>query len=762
MHKVFYFILSVCIPASSLSQEYIGTWTSHLPYNSATHLTISGDRIFCVTQGGLFFYNKQDNSINKFSRENGLSDSEIATIEYSEENEVLVIAYSNANIDIIKENTIINLPDIKRKQIPGNKSINDIYFIGELAYLSCGFGIVVMDTKNEEIKETYFIGDQGSQVKVNELCEFENFLYAATDEGLFLADLNSPNLADFNYWEKSNAFNQSNRKLTSIISTGKSVYLNLKNENFDFDSIYWLSGNSWELYPYFQNKRIKSFNTQGNQVILSTEFHVDVYDENGNEVEHHFTGDPAFAGIDNEGLIWVADRKSGLIKIDQSNQLENLLPNGPDNINTASLEYENGVLIGVGGGVNASWDNLYLNGRIYNYSNNVWSSIKIDSLKDFIRVEIDPNDNDHYFVASWGYGLLEFDDGELINHFTEQNSTLRSIFPGDFFYRLGGIALDRDNNLWISNGGVAEPISVYTKDGDWISYPVASAVNAEDMADVLITQNNHKWITLPGGNGLFVFDDKGTLENPDDDEMKRLSVVDRNNRVITNEIYSIAEDRKGNIWLGTNKGIIVYYSPSRVFSGENFYAQQIIVPRNDGSGLGDPLLGSESVTTIQTDGANRKWIGTRNGGVFLVSEDGLQEIHAFNTDNSPLLSNSITDIAIDDESGEVFFATSKGIISYVSDATEPDDFFEDVYVYPNPVREDYQGDVVISGLMENTIVKITDLNGNLVHETISLGGQALWDGRNLNNERVSTGVYLVFCSTEDGSTTHVTKLLFIH
>ncbi|MGC9344316.1 MAG: two-component regulator propeller domain-containing protein, partial [Bacteroidales bacterium] len=328
-------------------------------------------------------------------------------------------------------------------------------------------------------------------------------------------------------------------------------------------------------------------------------------------------------------------------------------------------------------------------------------------------------------------------------------------------YRLGGLTFDRQKNLWITNSGVAEPLSVLTRDGEWISYRVPEITNL-NLGDIIITQSGHKWFILRGGNGLYVYDDKGTLENDDDDEMKKVSVVDRNNKVITNEIISIAEDRKGNIWLGTNEGVLVYYSPNRVFSGENFYAQQIIVPRNDGSGLGDPLLGTETVQCIEVDGANRKWLGTRNGGVFLVSEDGLEEVRAFNTDNSPLLSNNISDIAINDESGEVFFATNNGIISYVSDATEPDDAFSDVYVYPNPVREDYQGNVIISGLVENTYVKITDVNGNLVHESRSLGGQAVWDGKNLRNERVSTGIYLVFCSTEDGLQTHVTKLLFIH
>jgi hypothetical protein len=238
--------------------------------------------------------------------------------------------------------------------------------------------------------------------------------------------------------------------------------------------------------------------------------------------------------------------------------------------------------------------------------------------------------------------------------------------------------------------------------------------------------------------------------------------VDIDNSVISNFIYSIAQDREGNIWLGTNKGIVVYYSPSRVFSSNEFYAQTILVPRNDNSGFGDPLLGTETVTAIKVDGANRKWLGTRNGGVFLVSDDGLKQIHAFNIDNSPLLSNSINDITINENTGEVFFATNSGIISYVSDAVGPAEEFSDVYVYPNPVRETYFGDIVITGLIENAYVKITDLNGNLVHETRSLGGNAIWNGNNLSGKRVSTGVYLVFLTNDDGSLTHVTKLLFIH
>jgi hypothetical protein len=219
---------------------------------------------------------------------------------------------------------------------------------------------------------------------------------------------------------------------------------------------------------------------------------------------------------------------------------------------------------------------------------------------------------------------------------------------------------------------------------------------------------------------------------------------------------------EGNIWVGTDKGIVVYYSPSRVFDDDHFYGQQIIVPRNDGTGLADILLGTEKVTAIAVDGANRKWIGTAKSGIYLVSEDGLEEVHHFTEENSPLLSNNITDIAINGENGIVYIGTDRGLISYKSTAIKGRNDFRGVYVYPNPVRHDYRGEIVITGLVGNVNVKITDITGNIVFETTALGGQAIWDGRNFSGDRVRTGVYMIFCTDEDGTQTHITKLLVIN
>jgi hypothetical protein len=222
------------------------------------------------------------------------------------------------------------------------------------------------------------------------------------------------------------------------------------------------------------------------------------------------------------------------------------------------------------------------------------------------------------------------------------------------------------------------------------------------------------------------------------------------------------EDKDGNIWVGTNQGPVEFFNVSQIFDEVEVLGHQPVIPRNDGSNLADFLLSTEKINDIFIDGANQKWFATEKSGVFLISPDGLKEIHHFTEANSPLFSDNVVTLAVKDETGEVFFGTDKGIVSFKGQATEGGDDFGNVYVYPNPVRENYEGDITVTGLASNVNVKITDISGNLVFETTALGGQAIWNGRNFYGERVHTGVYLIFCTNEDGSKTHITKLLFIH
>jgi sugar lactone lactonase YvrE len=308
------------------------------------------------------------------------------------------------------------------------------------------------------------------------------------------------------------------------------------------------------------------------------------------------------------------------------------------------------------------------------------------------------------------------------------------------------MAMDKSKNLWITQSETSNNIKVLKPDGSWIVSPLITGIHL--LGDMIISQNGYKWIIIPDGNGLLVCDDNNC---------KSITVKAESGEVISN-IFSIAEDLEGNIWIGSDRGPLVYYNPEEILS-KPLTASRPKIPRNDGSSIYDYALHTEAITSIAVDGADRKWLGTANTGVYLLSADGTSQIRNYTETNSPLFSNSIVSIAVDDNSGDVWFGTSKGIQSFRGDAIAGKERYENVYAFPNPVRGDFNGNVTITGLMSNSTVKITDVSGNLVFETKSLGGEASWDLTTYNGRRVTTGVYIAFCSSEDGKAACTVKIL---
>jgi ligand-binding sensor domain-containing protein len=374
-----------------------------------------------------------------------------------------------------------------------------------------------------------------------------------------------------------------------------------------------------------------------------------------------------------------------------------------------------------------------------------------------MRALIDPLNSDHIFVSTWGGGLLEYKNNNLVKQYTVSNSPLQTTMPGPSNVRVCGLAMDKSENLWLTQSGVSGSIKVFKSDGNWIVNPVS--IDAPLTGDIIITTKGQKWIVLPRGYGLFILDDNKTPDIFTDDKFKKMVVMDTENQVIS-FVYSIAEDLDGNIWVGTDQGPVIYFNPENVFNSD-LKASRIKVPRNDGTNLADYMLKTETITSIAVDGANRKWLGTASSGAYLLSADGTTQIKNFNEQNSPLLSNSIISLAVDNKTGEIWFGTSKGIQSYRGNATMGEEKFKKVYTFPNPVRADFKGNVTITGLIRDSQIRITDISGDLVYETVSDGGQATWDLTTYNGHRVATGVYLVFCASKDGSQSCVTKMLVI-
>ena len=731
-------------------QTPVGSWSDHLIYNTANSVAVGNENVYASNGSSIIVYNKEFAELKKMSRINGLTETGISTIAWSEENKTLVIAYTSTNVDLVKNNIIYNIPDINRKYIPGKKEINRIRTNGKYAYLACSFGIVVVDIIKNEIYDTWKPGTSSENTDVWDITLGNDKIYAATGKGIFSADLANPGLAYFGNWSQIDNLPNPNGKYTSLIYSGNKLYANLSDPLSGGDSVYVIDVIS-TVFSFLSGVYNTSFDPAVNGFTISSPAFVRYFNIDGSlnkTISYTDWGKPNISQAVADNMdIWIADINSGLIRGENMSAFSALTLPGPASNNAYSITSTNGKTIICGGAADVSWNNLGRPMQISIHENNNWTILSSGTIIDPMRVLIDPDNNNHLFVSTWGGGLLEYENNNLIKQYTESNSPLQTTIPGRANIRICGMAMDKSKNLWITQSEVPGSIKVLKADGSWIINPLT--IDAPTIGDIIITGKGQKWIVLPRGYGLFIFDDR----------YKKLLIQDTENQPITT-VYSIAEDLDGNIWVGTDQGPVIYYNPENVFD-KDLKASRIKIPRNDGTNLADYMLKTETITSIAIDGANRKWLGTASSGAYLLSSDGTTQIKNFNEQNSPLLSNSITSLAVDNKTGEVWFGTSKGVQSVRGDATAGDEKFSKVYTFPNPVRENYIGNVTITGLLRDSQIRITDISGNLVYETVSDGGEATWNLNTYTGRRVATGVYLVFCASKDGSQSYVTKMLVI-
>ena len=748
----------IIFPLVSFTQDVeIGYWKDYLAYNQVTDLAIVNEKTYCIAQGGVFYYNNEDNSINRISKINGLSENQAEQIAFDKISNTILISYENCNIDLVQENEIINIPDVKRKEISGLKKINNVYFKNNLAYLSCSFGVVVLDLIKKEIKDTYKIGENGVYLEINQTTIIEEDIYVATNQGLYYSEANNQFLSDYTQWTKDTFFTDSslinasftnigsfNNLLISIIE-GQKDYLFIKNQ-------------TWEKLIDYGFER-PQLNISTNNIYITDSNSITIINSNHQEnIITSFT-DAYTCEEKRENEIWIADKTDGLLKYISGVETERYLVNSPISNKIYSLEFfSNKLFINHGGHMNFSVNMLNNDGASF-YKNLTWKNLDFFDLnraRDIVAVASIGN-ADYY--ASWYNGISKMEDETHIIKYGYQNTggVLDTTFYSNNRIQISDLVIDNNNNLWGLNSQVEKPLFVKKSDDSWFSFSMNQNIDGLYFDELLIDNSNYKWGVIHEG-GLFVYNDNNTIENSSDDEYKILNTTLGNGNLPSTNIRTIEKDIDGEIWIGSDQGIAVIYSPELAFTGYNFDAQQILIQEGE---YGQYLLSSEKINCIEIDGANRKWIGTENSGLFLLSEDGTEEVLHFTKENSPIFSNKIIDICINHENGEVFIGTDLGLMSYRSDATVGEIKQNKTFVFPNPVKENYRGNIAINKLVRDARVKITDINGNLVFETIANGGQANWDGMNYNNERVGTGVYLVFSTDENGYEQAVSKILFI-
>ena len=746
-------ILSLCFLANA---QKIGEWTSHTPGNKVISVDIMHNNIYAATPYDIFYYNTNDNSVNHLSKANGLSDMGVSMMRYSKSRDIIFVGYSNTNIDIIDNHgNVTNIPDIYNKYILGNKTINDVFFNGNLAYVCCSFGIVVIDLSRNEVKDTYIIGPNGSYLGVNDLTLCDNVFYAATEAGIYYADADNANLADFSQWKQFRHGLPHTNEYFSHIERFDGYVVTVFSENqYDGNVLYAINDTtSWSQFLEWPQRYISDLRAYDDFIIMTeNENDIQVFDKNKNRI-FYFDYIEAISTVFDEirNCFWTGTKTNSLVKIKPGYQYEYIPFNGPFSATAFNISTLGNNVWVAAGGYTGSWAPTWNHNGYFHYDGDTWSynnqltTHVFDSVTDVTCVKADPRNSNLVYVASYSLGLLVFERNtfkKIYNYHTPGCSLGKHTILDNTF--VTGLDFDSKNNIWIANSGADRMLSVWKTDGSWQSYNIGTT----DIGRIMVDKNDIKWIVKRGGELTLFYN--GTVKTVN---------KNANTGSLPGDANCVVTDNKGTVWIGTTDGVALFYDSRKIFNNNSYTCSRILIPRNDGSGQADYLLSGQSVLSIAVDGANNMWFGTTDG-VIQTSNDGQTTYHHFTMDNSPLFTNTVKDIAIDDD-GNVYFSTDKGIVSYKGTATKGQEKNEDVIVYPNPVRPEHSGIVGIKGLVTDALVKITTTSGAFVTHLRAQGGQAVWDCTDINGNKVEPGIYLIFVSDETGKETFATKVLIM-
>jgi hypothetical protein len=752
--------LFMCCAAHTFGQNAlpIGRWRSHLPYQAGPSVTQSSDKVYYATEYSVLLLEKEEQSTQFLTRVEGLSNSGIIRVKYNQFSETLIVVYGNGVIDLVRPRGIVTMNQIRNfANFIGDKIINDIYVENDsIIYVAANYGISKINIRRAEFVFTTFTG-----IDVNQVIIHEGRLHAATAEGLYAiaADAFSPE--NFNDWrwlgpEEGFPGDYSARALGVF----QGVFFAGIN-----DTLMRIDASGPTRVHYEPSFRVQFLSSEGAHLLAGFRcatpgcfgarlWYFDA-EGKGREISRACLGDTRHAIEDERGRVWFADgfrffRMLGSVESDFCNLIT---INSPVSVNVRQLVAHERQLWLAAGGLTPQFSNVFMSDGFASFIDGQWTiynpetRIELrgenpdnpnDNLLDIITIAVHPQNNTVY-AGSYFEGLAELTPDGHIRVYNSRNSSLGRAVGDPTRTRVSGLAFDSERNLWVSNFLAEKPLSVLKKDGSWQNFDLAC--RQQELHQIVVDRNNFKWAAAASPQaGLIVFDE-GNMDTPADDRCRVITAL--NSNLPNNSVNCLAVDLNGDVWAGTSEGIVIFECGASAFEPVCQGSRRVVeVDENI-----DFLLATEDVQTIAVDGANRKWVGTRNG-VFLISPAGTEELGRFTTANSPLPDNNVLAIAVSPLTGEVFIGTARGLVSYQSEAVEGGRVHRsEITVFPNPVRPDYQGPIAIKGLARDANVKITDVNGRLVFETRALGGQAIWDGLDYNGRRPATGVYLVFSAT---------------
>lgn len=767
MKRSLYLLVLLCY-ISVNGQSFENSWLGHYSYNSVVDLSFSSEKIYAASENAFFTYNLQSNEIGKVSTVNGLSGETISTAYYSDATQKYVLGYENGLFEVYFEDTkqvqkvvdIVNKPTIP----PNKKKLNHITEYNGILYIATNYGISLYDIEALEFNDTYFIGPNGSQIEVRQTTIQGEYIYAATNTGIYRAIINNDNLIDFNQWELVTGSNWA-----GIVAFGNDLYAIGTNKQ-----MYKYDGTTFSIQtqiPQYETS-LEDFKVNNAYMIVVNNAKVHVYDNQLTEVLEVDTLDDYEniefnAALILNNTIYLGTQSQGMLEaaFPMPTTATQILPDGPLLNNTFAMRAIPNELWVVYGDYDTSFNPYPLDNRGVSHLQDMsWTNIPYTDefdAKSLVSVTVNPSNTSQVFVSSFFSGILQIEDNAPVNILNTTNSGLESLDIGVPTYidiRVGETKYDVNGDLWVLTSRIENGVKVLRSGGQWESFAVSEIIgdplNGElGLSKLEITQGGIKFIASQS-HGLLAFDETRSPGS------RFISLVEEEaGNLPSPSVTALALDKSGNLWIGTTNGIRVYFGADNIFNDSNPQTNDIIIVEEDG--VPKELLFQQQLTDIEVDGSNNKWIATSASGVFYMSPDGTETLAHFTKDNSPLPSNTVTDIEIDAESGRIYMGTTKGIVSFQGTATAPKETLENVYAFPNPVRPGFNGNLSITGLTNKANVKITDIEGNLVYEATSVGGTLLWDLTAFGRHKVASGVYLILISNEDGSETKVTKVMIV-
>ena len=754
------------------AQNAVGDWFIHNSYvgDKVGAVAESNKWVYYLADGNLFRLDKETQENEALSRVNDLTDVSITQIYYNSDKDYLVVVYVNSNIDVIlSDGRVVNMPEIKNAVMTGSKVINDVTFAADVIYLATDFGYVVIDDKKFVIKESHNYGEQLTTV-----AQVADLLLLSTPSASYygLASEYHELLSSFKTASIKNGCRVRPINDTTFFCLSDTTYICSltvnENHQANFSNPDTLIENRTEVLQ----KTVGGF-------LLNVPNLMQCFKTNdvGRIIETIDTeGEYCSANPQGDGTMWAAGPK-GLHQLDIENYY---LPNALSFTRPFWMTY------------NKSRDLLYVSNPATNFfftddiptSINTYDGVKWEDVtpegihnlnlpEDVVSqgsfyIEFMPGDPDTYLLSTWRQGLLKIKNNEIIQVYDSTNTPMTKRGNPKRVVCHPITSIDRNGNLWViqtyeNNLNGKSPVMVLPaaklkqntcSKSEWDTIQIDGMHAEYTKTAIFISTHNSQYVIKIFNHGdyqtpLIFWNSNGEISTrPQQVIHERL--IDQDGQPFTwLHTMCLTEDLNGLVWMGCSEGVVCF-NPAQAFSPD-FRVNHIKVPRNDGTGMADYLLNGIQVNDIAVDGANRKWIATHSSGLFLVSPDGSQIIKKFNTTNSPLASNKIYRVCCNPNSNSVFVTTPDGVYEYLSDSCPAESTYDNIYAYPNPVRPDYSGDVTITGLMDNSLVKIADASGFVIRQMKSTGGMATWDCCDQNGERVKTGVYLVLCSQANGS-----------